>query len=361
MKGRNIMGHRMARVAAIALLTVIGTVVSSRAAEAQQVDPKVLRKKPPAALLRPVFQVREGLGDMTKWVIKGGIDTDLTKQFRWRTNFSTVKFGVYEVAVKPFPSQAAYQPVPQSGLVDSWAVPPPAGDGFATFTVNFKKALLQAFGTSQPATPKTLYVRLVAYKTAVQAHSPVSETITLTIAPPPEGTSFGHTMQVRLDRIRCVTETSGGNDLDEIDIDIRAASPTKSGLAGPLYSAEYEFDTGTTRNFNKLLWEYEGLGFPNDAYIVVAMREVDEGFSGVLGDKEYGTGFENVGTNIQAVLSNFEQAVCDDDDCLGWPQYLAIGEADWQRVALQRLTIFKTLTFKGLGGHYEVRFRLNPK
>lgn len=360
MKGRNIMRDRTICVTAITLLAVIGSLGWARPAEAQQVDPKVLRKKPPAALLRPVFQVREGLGDMTKWGLKGGIEGDLTKQFRWRTHFPAAKFALYQVSAQKFPSQAAYQPVPDPLIADSWAVAPASGGGFATFTINFKKALLGAFGTAKPASAKLLFVRLVVYDTNLKPISPVSETITLSYAPPAEGTSFGHTMQVRLDRIYCVTETGGGGD-DEIRLDIRAASPTKSGTADPLYGPEHDYNTGTSKKFNRVLWEYNGLGFPNDAYIVVAMREVDEGFSGVLGDAEYGLGFDNAGTNIQAVLSNFEDAVCDDDDCIGWPQYLSIGEADWQRVALEKQTIFKTLTFKGLGGHYEVRFRLNPK
>ena len=326
---------------------------------AAQIDPKVLRGKPPAALSRPVFEVREGLGDMTKWGLKGGLEGDLTKQFRWRTHFSNVKFAVYEISHKPFPAWPAYQQVPYDDLADTAPLAPPAGTSFAVFTVNFKKAFLSAFGTSKPAFAGTLYVRLIAFDAGLKPISPVSQTITLSFGPPADGTAFGHTMQVRLDRIRCVTETNGGGD-DETRIDIRAASPTKGGLADGLYRNEHDYNTGTARNFNRVLWEYQGLGFPNDAYIVVALREVDEiDFPAILDTQ--GTGFENAGTNIQAVLSNFEQAVCDADDCLGWPQYLGIGEADWQRVALQRQTIFKTLTFKGLGGHYEVRFRLNPK
>lgn len=342
----------------VALALCAASVPAARAA-GQQVNRDILKiKKPPPALMRPILEVREGSGDMTKWGRKGGIDTDLVKQFRWRSAHSQAAFMRYEVALEPFPDTATSPPAKN---VLAWnLLKMPATQGAqSVFTINFKQALQNAFGTVKPNKSATFYVRLLAHDSQGNPLSPVSLPVVLSYAPPAAGTSFGHSMFVRLRGLKCITATSGPGE-DEISIDIRGASPTAGGLATPLYSTEQSMNDGRLFKFRKPIWEYNGLGFNRDVLIIAALREVDEPkFPGIL--DRMGTGVENVSTNIQALLSNFEEAVCDDDDCVGWPQYLAITEADWQKVALQKQTLTKILTFKGLGGHYELIFELRPK
>lgn len=357
------MTHRASINRTLFAWTAVAVLTAPALASAQTL-PKTF-KRPPSALVMSTLEVREGLGDMTKWGAKGVIDTDLLKQFRWKTVVGHVKFAIYEISTKPLPLPGKYVQIPEQNIVGTGLVKPPLSSGgssaFSVFTVGMKPVLLKAIGTSRPKTTGMLFMRVVAFNDKLEPLSPVSPQVTLHYAPPSDGTSFGHTMQVRLTEVQCLTETSGSGS-DEIKIDIRGASPTKTGLADSLYSTEQSFDTGQTRKFNKLLWEFNGLGFPADVLIIAAVREVDDAplaFS--LGDDEFGTGVENVGTNVQAVLGNFETAVCGDDDCLGWPQHLRITEADWQQVALNKQSIRKGLIFTGLGGRYRLIFDLQPK
>jgi len=342
----------------VALALCAVSVPAARAA-GPQVNRDILKiKKPHPELMRPILEVREGSGDLTKWTRKGGIDTDLVKEFRWRTAISQAAFMRYEVALEPFPDTAT--PLPAKNVLTWNLLKMPATKGAqSVFAINFKQALQNAFGTVKPGKSATFYVRLVAFDSQANPLLPVSLPVVLSYAPPAAGTSFGHSMFVRLKGLKCVKATSGLGD-DEIRIDIRGASPTAGGLAHPLYSTEQSMNDGKYFGFSKQIWEFNGLGFDRDVLIVAALREYDDqGLA--FSYHPSGTGLENAGTNIQALLSNFEEVVCDDDDCVGWPQYLAITEADWQNVALQKQTLTKILTFKGLGGHYELIFELRPK
>ena len=345
------------------LVTALVAGLAMPAAPGAQLKPDDLKKLRETLLTS--LDVREGSGDFTGWVREASIETGaLVRQFRWKTSLAGVASARYEVVHGTFPAGQGY--VKPANLVQSEPVTLPSGPGaYGLFKVDFWPALRMSVGTEAPPSPVTLHVRLVLLDAG--SRTLASTPVKITYAPPADGTIFsGSSMVVRLQTVKCVAVTKGlgGDQLDATVI----ARPRNGAPAQVVYWKNEDMDDGTAFHPSKPLWTFQGLSFEPDVDLIVVLQEDDAGGAFQAGIQPP--------PNTSAFRDNLVQAACTGDhDCIGAPQTLPVTAADWHKVAVERQTLTRTLTFKGglfitlggrstfsnVGGHYELTFQLAPK
>lgn len=347
-------------VAILALAGLVPSAVSS--AQIKSADVGKLRET-----LMISLEVREGGGDFTDWVREASIETGaLVRQFRWRTSLAGAAGARFEVVHGAFPAS----PVPGTPInlkLDGHLKLPQKAGAYGIFTIDFTPVLQASVGTSKPAELVTFHVRVIPLDKQNKPLSVASTPVKITYAPPADGTIFsGSSMVVRLQEVRCVTVTKGGG-ADELDVTV-IAFPRFGGQAQTVYWKSHKMNNGTAFHPSKLLWTFEGLSFKLDVDLIVVLQEDDAG-------NAFQSGIAPPANN-PAFDENLLQAACTGDhDCIGLPQTLPVTAADWHKVAVEKQTVTRTLTFTGkyflvlkgkselmdLGGHYEVTFQLAPK
>src|SRR5207245_8047247 len=132
-----------------------------------------------------------------------------------------------------------------------------------------------------------------------------------------------------------LTYTDGPGQ-DDIVVRIIGAATTNQGTAKLLFSHwEANIDDDWEINPNKLLWEYTGLGFNSNVYILAAVA--DEDVAPLLaGFYSATSSVPNSGHQTGNLIAEFSKELCElkDHDCLGPPQIIPVTQADWNKVAL---------------------------
>lgn len=304
------------------------------------------------------LDVKEGGGDFTDWVREASIQSGaLVRQFRWKTSVAGAAAAKFEVVHGAFPaSPTVSQPI--NLKLNGYSKRPSSPGAYGTFTIDFTPVLQASVGTSRPAEPVTFHVRIILLDKQNQSLARTSAPVKITYAPPADGTNFsGSSMVVRLTTVKCIEVTDGLGD-DELDVTV-IARPINGSPATRIYTDKKDIDDGQAFYPSKTLWTFQGLSFEPDAQLFVVLQEDDAGNSFQAGIQPPPNG---AGVDSQLYVSLLVGASCGNDhDCIGSPQMLPVTAADWYKVAVQKQTVTRMLTFKGLGAHYEATFQLAPK
>jgi len=230
------------------------------------------------------------------------------------------------------------------------------GSQVTSITVNFAPHV-----AANPNTATSFNIRLVLLNAQNQPLSPVSQTVKIDYTLPGAGTNLEQSMKLFLTKAECLAQTDGPGS-DDIVITILGAAVSSQGNAKVLFRHyEADIDDDWAINPSKQLWEYRGLGFTPNVYILAAIAEEDE--------QPIVAGFYSAYSNVPnsmhqtgKLLEAFSKELCkaDDHECIGSPQFIPVTQADWNKVALQHQTVTKQIRFIGLGGRYRLTFELRP-